>query len=391
MSFLFQSQASSSSSAGNVNIVPTNLGASSSVAASALTINLVQASGSTADSTNVITIPMRSSTATSGVINYRTVTGALSIVVSSGSTLGHANGKLEYIYLYAIDNAGTIELAVSSTIYNDGSIVTTTAEGGAGAADSATAIYSTTARTNVPLRFLKKLQSTQATAGTWATAIAEIADASIRKFTLGSRQVFAATGTWTRPSGCLAVNVIVVAGGGGGGGTTTTAAGQSSEAGGGGGGGASIKFIYTGLGSTESVTVGTGGTAGATAGGTGGTGNSSSFGAHATATGGSGGTGSANSAGNLSNAGGNGGIGSSGDYNFNGSDGHWGRVLSGTRVFMGAGGASYLGGVRTVGDESARAGRIYGGGGAGTNLGAGGSAIAGGAGADGVVVVDEYY
>ena len=49
-------------------------------------------------------------------------------------------------------------------------LISTTAEGGAGAADSANVIYSTTARTSVAYRVIGFIDSTQATAGTWATA-----------------------------------------------------------------------------------------------------------------------------------------------------------------------------------------------------------------------------
>jgi len=74
----------------------------------------------------------------------------------------------------AINNAGTIELAAvnlaGGTRLDEANLITTTAEGGAGAADSATVIYSTTARTNVAYRVLGIVRSTQATAGTWATA-----------------------------------------------------------------------------------------------------------------------------------------------------------------------------------------------------------------------------
>jgi len=47
-------------------------------------------------------------------------------------------------------------------------LINTTAEGGAGAADSATVIYSTTARTGVAFRVVGVFRSTQTTAGTWA-------------------------------------------------------------------------------------------------------------------------------------------------------------------------------------------------------------------------------
>ena len=74
------------------------------------------------------------------------------------------------MYIYLIDNAGTLELAVSQTLFPESGRITTTAEGGAGAADSATVAYSTTARTNVPFRLVGFLDNTQTTAGTWASA-----------------------------------------------------------------------------------------------------------------------------------------------------------------------------------------------------------------------------
>ena len=55
--------------------------------------------------------------------------------------------------------------------FNDGGVVSTTAEGGAGAADSAFTMYSTTARTNVAFRVLGYIEiQTGATAGNWASS-----------------------------------------------------------------------------------------------------------------------------------------------------------------------------------------------------------------------------
>lgn len=146
-----------------------------SVATSALTISLKDAGGSDASSTSPIRIAFRSATAATGTYTMRSVTSSLSVVVSSGSTLGHTNSTESPIYVYAIDNAGTVELAVSTALYDTFSIVSTTAEGGAGAADSATAIYSTTARSNVGIRLIGRLLSTQTTAGTWAAVPTEAA------------------------------------------------------------------------------------------------------------------------------------------------------------------------------------------------------------------------
>ena len=76
--------------------------------------------------------------------------------------------------MLAIDNAGTVELAVvnisGGNQLDETNLISTTAEGGAGAADSANVIYSTTARTSVPYRVVGFIDSTQTTAGTWATA-----------------------------------------------------------------------------------------------------------------------------------------------------------------------------------------------------------------------------
>ena len=134
-----------------------------SVAANALTVIL-----------NPCSLDFRSATLTSGAVSTRTVPSAISMTVSSGSTLGTVSAQQSRIVVLAIDNAGTIELAVvnisGGNQLDETNLITTTAEGGAGAADSASTIYSTTARTNVAYRVVGFVQSTQATAGTWATA-----------------------------------------------------------------------------------------------------------------------------------------------------------------------------------------------------------------------------
>lgn len=152
-----------------------NLALSCSVGSSALTIALKDKAGSDPSVGSPVKIAFRNSTATNGTYNARSVTSSLSVVVSSGSTLGHSSGVASDIFIYAIDNAGTVELAVSSTLFETFGTKTTTAEGGAGAADSATVLYSTTARSNVPVRLLGKLVSTQTTAGTWAAVPTETA------------------------------------------------------------------------------------------------------------------------------------------------------------------------------------------------------------------------
>jgi hypothetical protein len=149
-----------------------------SVAASALTIAVKTLAGTDPSATDPVLCVFRSSTLTSGVYVTRSITAATSIVVSSGSTLGTTSAVQSQIDVLAIDNAGTVELAVVNDAgalnLDEESLITTTAEGGAGAADSINTIYSTAARTSVAYRNAGYVVSTQATAGTWASSPTQI-------------------------------------------------------------------------------------------------------------------------------------------------------------------------------------------------------------------------
>ncbi len=124
-------------------------------------------------SASALSLDFRSATLGSGAVTK--VSGTPSnLVISSGSTLGTVSGQQSRIAVLAINNAGTIELAAvnlsGGNNLDETGVISTTAEGGAGAADSASTIYSTTARTNVAYRVIGYVESTQTTAGTWATA-----------------------------------------------------------------------------------------------------------------------------------------------------------------------------------------------------------------------------
>lgn len=207
--------------------------------------------------------------------------------------------------------------------------------------------------------------------------------------------VFASNGTWTKDSGLKAVMSEVV--GAGGGGSTRGTVGKVTYSGaGGGGGGYSRKMILAAsLGSTESVTVGTGGTASKT--GTtntdGGAGGTSSFGSHNSATGGGGGSkydGAAPAT--NSSVGGSGGTGSSGDVNVTGQKAaDTVSAVNGTdggapALGFGSGGA----GARTTSAATTNGsnGNLYGGGGGGGYSSGTNNA---GTGADGLVLVWEFY
>lgn len=144
------------------------------VASNAMTIALKTLAGTDPSSTDTVKIGFRSATASSGAYVARTVSAATSLVVSSGSTLGTTSATNSYLYVYALDNGGTVELAISMTMFTDGTVQSTTAEGGAGAADSGSVMYSTTARSNVAIRLLARLLVNQTTAGTWAAVPTQI-------------------------------------------------------------------------------------------------------------------------------------------------------------------------------------------------------------------------
>lgn len=160
----------SATSSGDVK----NLGLAASVASNALTVALKSKALTDPSATDYVSAAFRNATSATGDYVVRKATAAASIVISSGSTLGHVSAINEPIFVYLLDNAGTMELALSSSIYDNGSIVTTTVLAGGGGDDSRTVIYSTAARSNVAIRLVGRLESNQATAGTWATAIAEI-------------------------------------------------------------------------------------------------------------------------------------------------------------------------------------------------------------------------
>nr|WP_294864338.1 hypothetical protein [uncultured Pseudogulbenkiania sp.] len=131
------------------------------VASNALTLTL-----------NPTSLDFRANALNSGTVNSRSIGAAISLVVPSGATLGTVNATTARLVLLAIDNAGTVELAVANLAggvnLDETTLISTTAI--SAAATSASMIYSTTARANVPFRVVGYIDITEATAGTWATA-----------------------------------------------------------------------------------------------------------------------------------------------------------------------------------------------------------------------------
>jgi hypothetical protein len=136
---------------------PQNVGLAASVATNHLTIALKGRDGNDPSATNPVYIPFRDETLTTGTYDVIAVTSALSIVIEDGETLGHTEGTEELIYVYALNNAGTVELAVAHKgIFDEGSLHSTTAL--SASADDSYTLYSTTARTSDPIQLLGRIQ-----------------------------------------------------------------------------------------------------------------------------------------------------------------------------------------------------------------------------------------
>ena len=143
--------------------------------ANAMRFRLVQADGSTPTATAFPRISFHAATSTSPTFLSVTATTDTALTLSSGSTLGFNASQASRLYFWAINaNAGqsnsVIELGVSrSAIFSEAVLQTTTAEGGAGAADSDSVLYSATVRTGIPVRCLGYIDiNTGTTAGQWS-------------------------------------------------------------------------------------------------------------------------------------------------------------------------------------------------------------------------------
>lgn len=166
-----------------------NLSLVASVGSNALTIALKDRAGNDPSAASPCSIPFRNVTITTGDFSVINVTAATSVVVSSGSTLGTRSGIASRVWVVGFNDAGTFRLGVINCVtsvagagagsdvtaiypLNAWGIASSTAEGGAGAADSAQTFYTGTAvasKAYVVLGYVT-FEGGQATAGTWATS-----------------------------------------------------------------------------------------------------------------------------------------------------------------------------------------------------------------------------
>lgn len=147
-----------------------NLGLAASVSAKALTVALNTKALATPSSADPVQIAFRNATATTGDYTIVGATAATSVVVPSGGTLGFIAAEAGLVYVYAINNAGTLELAVAKkAVFDEATTHDTTAIGTG--SDSDNVLYSTSARTGVAIRLIGRISiTTGAVAGEWDNA-----------------------------------------------------------------------------------------------------------------------------------------------------------------------------------------------------------------------------
>jgi hypothetical protein len=150
-----------------------------SVAADAVTFAIKTAAGNDPSAFSPVKVVLRGQTAAEEEYATLSITAATSLTVSTTSTLGTVNSTPFKLWLIGINDGGTYRLGVvnclsGTDIYPLGQfpLVSSTAEGGAGAADSAHVVYTGSAVTSKPYHVIgyASWESGLGTAGVWGSA-----------------------------------------------------------------------------------------------------------------------------------------------------------------------------------------------------------------------------
>lgn len=145
----------------------------------AATFAIKTRAGADPSASDAVDIVFRNVTAGDGTYSIVSLTGALSLTISSGSTLGTSSASPFRIWLVCFNDGGTARLGAinclsSVSVYPLAAwdIASSTAEGGAGGADSAQVFYTGTAVSSKAYTILGYLtwESGLTTAGTWDAA-----------------------------------------------------------------------------------------------------------------------------------------------------------------------------------------------------------------------------
>ena len=150
-----------------------NIGITATVAAKALTIDVKNKALDSPTSGSPAQVSFRSATLATGAYVTRSVTTSDPIIIPSTATLGFAASQTGYLYVYLMDNSGTMERAISgSNRWDEGALQSSTAL--SNASDSGTVLYANFTRSNLPIRYIGRIKiQSGAVAGEWDNAPTE--------------------------------------------------------------------------------------------------------------------------------------------------------------------------------------------------------------------------
>lgn len=151
-----------------------NAGVKASVAANALTVNLVQSDGASnpSNGSSAVSIAFRNATSATGGFSVLSVSSSLSVVAPSSATLGQISGATETTYVYAQNNSGAVQMCLSTYgEWDEGKPATSTSI--SSSATTRGILYCTSGASGA-VRLIGYFVSSQSVAGNWASAPTQI-------------------------------------------------------------------------------------------------------------------------------------------------------------------------------------------------------------------------
>lgn len=150
-----------------------NLSLASSIASSALTISIKHVSGDDPTVDNPVIIPFRSPFASTASYVRRFITAPVSITIPTSATLGTEPNQNYPIFIYALDNSGSVSMGVSLNYLDEGKLRGTSAI--TNFSDFPIPLYATSGFDSVPVRLIGRMTAQQASSGRWSSLPTEMA------------------------------------------------------------------------------------------------------------------------------------------------------------------------------------------------------------------------
>lgn len=137
-----------------------NLGLAITASGGVITVALKQsdASSDPSSGSGAVKIGFRGATAATGSYAMRSITAANSLTLAGATTLGVTSGTASIVYIYAVDNGGTITLGASLNIYDEGTVQSTSTT-----TTSNAVLYQASALSNKPVRLIGRFKATNTT------------------------------------------------------------------------------------------------------------------------------------------------------------------------------------------------------------------------------------